>query len=264
MDKEKNIIKKYINKNININKKNNKKNNKNNKNINIENKKLDKNNVKNKNNIKNKYNFKHGGKGSNKPYILEIKKIKNNESLLDKNNMENNATKEFSPLSGYELDYNPSLWNDNTNIKESHNCYSYALGKIVPELESKAQPGYASGFDYIEDDDYNCKAFRERLKKDSPGSYLESFDNACMPGFYKVFLALDVKNDYHWWVQNSNKFWSHKPGSTDVIDVDADGNKIKNPLKSNRNFGSLNYFKPCFFSCVYSDLARSIDNIYNK
>jgi hypothetical protein len=223
-----------------------------------------------KKNKKQNYNFKKGGVKSNKPYILEIKKIKNNENLLklDMTNNSNNSNsknlkKEFSPLSGYELEYNPSKWNNNKKIKESHNCYSYALGKIVPELESKAQPGYASGFNHIEDNEYNCNSFRERLKKDSPGSYLEKFDKACMPGFYKVFLALDVGNDYHWWVQNSNKYWSHKPGSTDVIDVDGDGKRIKNPVKSNRNFGSLNYFKPCFFSCVYSDLARSIDNIYN-
>ena len=194
---------------------------------------------------------------SRKPYLIEIKKIKDNQNsnLL-------NTSKEFSPLSGSELKYDPDIWNKN-NIKDNHNCYSYALGKIVPGLKSKAQPGYASGFGNIDDKDFDCKSFKERLKRDSPGSYLEKFDNSCLPGFYKIFLALDPENDYHWWQQNKNGYWSHKPGSTDVVDVDASGEKIKNPLKANRKYDTLNYYKPCFFSCVYSDLARSIDNIYN-
>lgn len=209
-------------------------------------------------------NFKGGNDNkSKKPYVLEIKKFKNNELLIDTNeSLEANS--EFSPLSGYELEYNPDLWNKNYNIKNSHNCYTYALGKIIPGLDSKAQPGYASGFNHIEDNEYECKSFRERLKKDSPGSYLEKFDDSCIPGFYKVFLALDPQNDYHWWRQNDNQYWSHKPGSTEVVDVDADGKKIKNPLKANRKYSSLNYYKPCFFACIYSDLSRSIDSIYAR
>ena len=206
---------------------------------------------------------KIGGKVSNKPYIMEIKKIKDNESLINSNEILQ-FNKEFSPVSGSEFKYDPDKWNKNYKIKDSHNCYTYALGKIVNGLDSKAQPGYASGFEHIEDDEYKCESFRERLKKDSPGSYLEKFDNGCIPGFYKIFLALDPQNDYHWWVQNTNKFWSHKPGSTEVVDIDASGDKIKNPLKANRNYSSLNYYKPCFFACIYSDLARSIDTIYNQ
>jgi hypothetical protein len=58
-------------------------------------------------------------------------------------------------------------------------------------------------------------------------------------------------------------YWSHKPGSSDVTNLDASGNKIKNPLLSDRNFKHRNYYKPCFFACVYSDLSRSLDEIYN-
>jgi hypothetical protein len=208
------------------------------------------------------YNFKKGGSSSNKPYVMEIKKFKENEYLINTNDRFK-FNEKFSPLSGSELEYKPQLWNDDSNIKNSHNCYTYALGKIVKGLNSKAQPGYASGFDHIEDQDYDCKSFRERLKKDSPGSYLEKHDNSCLPGFYKVFLALDPKNDYHWYRQDKSKFWSHKPGSTDVINIDASGEKISNPLVANRKYSSLDYYKPCFFACIYSDLARSIDSIYS-
>ena len=195
---------------------------------------------------------------SKKPYVLNIHKIKNNSNLI-----KINSYNKFSPLSGAELDYNPILWNDNNNIKSSHNCYTYALGKIVKGLKSKAQPGYASGYKHINNSEFNCSKFKERLKKDSPGSYVETFDNSCLPGFYKIFLALDPKNDYHWWRQNKDELWSHKPGSTDVTKVDADGKKIKNPVLSNRKFKHRNYYEPCFYACIYSDLARSIDKIYS-
>ena len=197
---------------------------------------------------------------SRKPYLIEINKIKNNKKMK-LNNTFLNSSEEFSPTSGSELDYNPDLWNKNNKIKESHNCYTYALGKIVEGLDSKAQPGYASGF---KNNSFDCEVFKEKLKKDSPGSYLEKFDNACLPGFYKIFLALDVGNDYHWWRQDNTKYWSHKPGSTDVVNLDASNKKIKNPVLSDRKFKHRDYYKPCFYACIYSDLTRSIDKIYNS
>jgi len=200
-------------------------------------------------------------KKSHKPYIIIIPKFKENELLINDEKIFD-SKKDFSPLSNAEYKYEPEKWNDDDNIKASHNCYSYALGKIVKELRSKAQPGYSSGFNHIDNNNFSCKEFRKRLKKDSPGSYLEKFDNACLPGFYKVFLALDPGNDYHWWRQNSDSYWSHKPGSTNVTNLDASGKKIKNPFLSNRKFVSRNYYKPCFFSCIYSDLTRSLDTIY--
>ncbi len=66
---------------------------------------------------------------SKKPYIIEIKKFKNNEKIINNDNYFLNQ-KEFSPLSGSELKYNPSLYNNDYNIKNSHNCYTYALGKF--------------------------------------------------------------------------------------------------------------------------------------
>jgi hypothetical protein len=213
--------------------------------------------------LTNKYIKQNFNKKSEAPYMLKIEKMLSQKKLIEDEKARLFSSKEFSGMSGSELEYNPEKWNKILKIKDAHNCYSYALGKIVPSLKSKAQPGYASGHDHISDSDYNCHEFYKRLKKDVPATYLENFDNACVPGFYKIFLALDPMNDYHWWQHNSNKFWSHKPGSTSVVDVDASGKKIKNPLLSDRNFKSLNYYKPCFFACINSDLSRSLANIYN-
>ena len=207
-------------------------------------------------------------KTSKRPYTLIIQKSNNSNKIINNskksNIILNGDSNNFLPLSGSELEYKPELWNLNNNIRTSHNCYTYALGKIVPKLNSKAQPGYSSGFNHISNNEFNCSSFKNRLKKDSPGSYLEKYDNSCLPGFYKIFLALDPGNDYHWWRQNKDSYWSHKPGATKVTDLDASNKKIINPLKSDRKFAHRNYYKPCFFACVYSDLSRSIDQIYEK
>ena len=198
---------------------------------------------------------------SKSPHILTFKKMQKSDELFQSPELLSHS-REFSPLSGAELKYDEKLWNQKENIRTTHNCYSYALGKIRVGLDSKAQPGYSSGFNHVEDEDYNCQAFYDRLKKDVPGSYLETFDNPCMPGFYKIFLMLDVGNDYHWARQDKDMYWSHKPGSTAITKKDAKGNSIKNPLLSDWKYESLNYNKPCFFSCVYSDLSTSISKIY--
>lgn len=203
----------------------------------------------------------------NNPYIMKIN-INDKIPLLNKQNIKNiknknnKNNKKKSPLSGSELKYLPNKWN-NKNVVESHNCYSYAMGKIIDKLQDKAQPGYASGFNYLTDNNMTCYNLKKRMLKDNPASYTENFENRCLPGFYKVFLALDVGNDYHWWRQDNNSYWSHKPGSTKISNLDGDKKKIYNPLISNRNFTNRNYSKPCFFACVQSDLSRTLDEIYS-
>lgn len=192
------------------------------------------------------------------PYVLKIN-FNQNDNLLQKKIKQR---KEFSPLSGAELNYEPDKWNI-PQFKNTHNCYGYVLGKRVKKVSNKQQPGYSSGFKHIKNNEYECKYFYERLKKDVPASYLETFDNKCLPGFYKIFLALDKENDYHWYEQNNNKFWSHKPGHSEVTDLDASKKKIKNPHLANRNYGYLNYKTSCFYACVHSDLSRALENIYD-
>lgn len=169
--------------------------------------------------------------------------------------------KKFSPLSGSEPKYEPRKWNDKHDIKNTHNCYSYALNQIVSKREGKPQPGYFSGFgDIVEKDYKSCGKFYNRLKKDSPSLYLTSFDEKCRRGYSKAFIALSNKKydkDYHFYRQDNNKYWSHKPGRTNAVAIDADGKKIKNPYLANRNYIHNNYVTPCFFFCKPDKLSRT-------
>ena len=54
-------------------------------------------------------------------------------------------------------------------------------------------------------------------------------------GFYRTALVFDLVNrDYHWYRQNPDGSWSHKPGSGKVRNFDFDGNPIFDPEFCNR------------------------------
>jgi hypothetical protein len=192
------------------------------------------------------------------PYLLKLN-ISKNDYLIEQ---DKSFSKVFSPMSGSELKYEPEKWNI-PGIKDTHNCYGYALGKKIKEVKSKQQPGYSSGYKHIPNSEYQCEFFLKRLKKDAPSSYVEKFDKPCLPGFYKIFMALDKENDYHWYAQNTDGYWSHKPGLSEVTNLDASKKRIKNPQLANRDYGYLNYKTGCFFGCINSDLSRSLGDIYN-
>ena len=97
------------------------------------------------------------------------------------------------------------------------------------------------------------------LKAFYPVLYLTSFEQPCVKGFNKGFIAIDDKEndqDYHFYRLDKNKKWSHKPGRTEVSRVDASGKEIINPLNANRNYSYFAYKKPCFFFCSHPKLGR--------
>ena len=95
--------------------------------------------------------------------------------------------------------------------------------------------------------------------------YLASFNEQCKKGFYKGFIAIDDKlenSDYHFYREDSLKYWSHKPGRQEAFDYDASGKKIKNPALADRKYKYFDYSKPCFFFCLNNKLARSRSTYY--
>ena len=165
----------------------------------------------------------------------------------------------LSPVSGYEPTYNPNYWNYNKNIKNNNNCYSYSVNNKNHKF-GKPQPGYFARFNHIQNNQYKCAYFFKRILNDIPSVYLTSFKQKCKKGFNKAFFAIDSKkneHDYHFYRQDKNKLWSHKPGTTNVINYDADYKIIKNPYTANRNYTAYNYDKPCFFFCVNNKFGKT-------
>ena len=196
------------------------------------------------------------------PKIIIIKQTHNK---LTNNNI-NKIKYGFSPLTGYESRYEPNKWNNNTKIRENHNCYSYAFNDIHSKRTGKAQPGYYANYPPIGPSEYNCDAIYKRIKKDNPSVYKAKFTDKCGKGYYKSFfaLSLDRDTDYHFYRQDKNGFWSHKPGRTNATNLDASKKIIINPLKANRNYSHLNYSTPCTFFCVHPGMTKTHSTTKSK
>jgi hypothetical protein len=189
-------------------------------------------------------------------YSFYSKSFQKNLFQIAKNNAN---TSHLSPLSGFEPLLNLSHWNNNPRLKSKHNCFAYAFNKVSVKRNSKPQPGYFIRSKNVNNQQYTCKNFYHKMKKENPAMHLTTFDQKCAPGFSKAFFALDSKedHDYHFYRQDNNKYWSHKPGLTNVTNLDASSKKISNPLTANRKYTYYNYDTPCFFMCVNNDLSRS-------
>ena len=85
---------------------------------------------------------------------------------------------------------------------------------------------------------------------------------------YRVALAFDLRedyNDYHWYRQNPDGTWSHKPSNGEVRDFDFDGNPILDPEFCNRKSNPLiDKEKQGIFKYDYSSLTYyfEVDGFY--
>jgi len=182
-------------------------------------------------------------------------------------------------MNNNEPNYKPTSWDDSI-VRSSHNCYSYFLNdhikatkkrcrtlckknntckknKIKGCSKFKPQPGYYArlqGKTFSKK--FTCKNMLNRIKLDNPNIKLTKFRKKCPNGYYKGALVVDPDNTYHFYRQDDNCRWSHKPGTLKVTNVDASGKPIyaphlcdKNYNKDNREDG-INYTKFCNYFCI--------------
>jgi hypothetical protein len=171
----------------------------------------------------------------------------------------------ISPLSGNEPLYDPNQWNKHKGVKEAHNCFAYAYGFMdmpqTPKCTNEScpisfpQPGRASGYPkWSKIKGKRCPDIIARALGDVPGSKRTSFTQRCPKGMRKVAFIADPKEDYHVLREDKTKTgkWSHKPGGTDVTDLDASKRPIINPTLANFNYpdSGLNYTNFCGYLCI--------------
>jgi hypothetical protein len=117
----------------------------------------------------------------------------------------------------------------------------------VDEEHAAGRPGLtASGvrFDVMMDD-------RVRRAKLSPFLLEPGQEPVNVPGYYLIALIV-CGNDYHWLRQDSNGYWSHKPGITNAKDTDDDGNRIWDPRRATYRT------HPYVFECFYQAPAGGV------
>lgn len=159
------------------------------------------------------------------------------------------------PVSGYEFEFEPILWNDGKDIQESTNCYAYVLNRRTGfPVGHKLQPGEFSGDPLDSVGEIDASRIIELVRSDAEveGFFFEESEaqSVCPDGTYKVALVVDPGVDYHWYRQNPDGTWSHKPGHLEVTDVDASGNKVYDPSTADRDYGFPNYSEFGGFFCM--------------
>lgn len=167
------------------------------------------------------------------------------------------------PISNYEPDYIPQAWNSDEGVMNRHNCYAYFLDDLDTNRKSKPQPGYY--YDINEKNKKNkyknCSELERKILNDNPSVYISEEYKPCNQGYYKGFLALDPNKDYHFYRQDSNGLFSHKPGKYAVTNRDASGNLIYNPKNADRDHEHFNYSVPCSFFCIPANGTKTTNSI---
>ena len=104
----------------------------------------------------------------------------------------------------------------------NYNCYAYALNT---KLHGFMQPGASdSSYNPYNSDYLTSSKLYEYVLLDGK-NYNFSFKpigkyDVCDIGYYKVALVIAPNRDYHWYRQNYDGTWSHKPGGTAVTNLD--------------------------------------------
>jgi len=182
-------------------------------------------------------------------------------------------------VSGNEPSYQPDAWNNNQEVKGSHNCYTYFLNSHIKPVKEKCrqlkiegekkgkkcsklkpQPG---DFDQLikygtlkfKNRDYTCEAMEKKIQSDNPSIKKNSYTRKCPKGSYKGALVVDPYHTYHFYRQNPDGKWSHKPGTLDVTDKDASDQTIYFPHLADRDYKKdkekgINYTDFCGYYCV--------------
>ncbi|MGE5341164.1 MAG: hypothetical protein ACM3SY_06745 [Candidatus Omnitrophota bacterium] len=148
--------------------------------------------------------------------------------------------------------YSPNYWNDQNGIQYNNNCYNYANNK---RTDTFAQPGLGGGDMYHSID---CAEVTRGAITDG----LEKTTATAVPTGGKTKIALVIwppEIDFHWYRQDSNGKWSHKPGGTMATNRDNSGNIIANPETANR--GPYTIFCGYFLTCSDVNQGQGHANI---
>ena len=134
--------------------------------------------------------------------------------------------------------YEPDYWNDDTRRLTTNNCYNYANNKAT---NSFAQPGLGGGrpFQSIGCDELQSAAVADGLSPiDANGP--------CPKGYLRLALVVAPDVDFHWYRQDDDRGWSHKPGTTAATNLDNSGHVISAIEDADRGF----YEEFCGYFCA--------------
>ena len=167
-------------------------------------------------------------------------------------------------LGGYALNYqgtegvpiSPGFIGDHNNYVWYHRNDRYCTIEVIEELvAADAAPRSENAPETLSENGFVFSLLDNKYSTPSEDAY-------------RVALAFDLRedyNDYHWYRQNPDGTWSHKPSNGEVRDFDFDGNPILDPEFCNRKSNPLiDKEKQGIFKYDYSSLTYyfEVDGFY--
>jgi hypothetical protein len=186
-------------------------------------------------------------------------------------------------VNGYEHSYDPKKWN-HPYVEGSHNCYTYFLNNQIKAVKErcdelcnkhgsgcpkkieqcsnlKPQPGHYNnllkkGNLDMGSNKYTCPLMESRITGDNELIKKVKFNQKCPKYYYKGAMVVDPGHTYHFYRQNQDGTWSHKPGTLPVTNKDAGDKVIYVPHNADRNYNKgntkdgINYVDFCGYYCV--------------
>lgn len=129
--------------------------------------------------------------------------------------------------------YEPAWWNDGGQKQLQNNCYNYGSNyrtDTFRQIPGGSQPGAAAGAMYAS---LTGPAVRAAAIADGLINSPKA-NNHCPGEGHLVALVIAPNIDFHWYRKGRTGRWSHKPGSTPVIDVDNSNVLITDPRTADR------------------------------
>lgn len=186
--------------------------------------------------------------------------------------------------SGSEPEYNPKDWS-HPYVEGSHNCYAYFLDDRKDSIKDKCkeiclknnkrgcpkkdsecrdlipQPGdhfLMTKYGNLDKKTrkYSCPNMHSRILADNPQIKPSSLTEKCPAGYYKGAMVVDPGHTFHFYRQNPDGTWSHKPGVLPVTNKDASGRRIYVPHFADRDYtqgkkdGDIKYDDFCGYYCI--------------
>ena len=129
--------------------------------------------------------------------------------------------------------YEPAWWNDGAQRQLQNNCYNYGTNyrtDTFRQIPGGSQPGAAAGAMYgsLTGPAVLAAAIADGLI-DSP-----SANNKCPGEGHLAALVIAPGIDFHWFRKGRSGYWSHKPGSTPVTNLDNSNALIPDPRTADR------------------------------
>jgi len=119
-----------------------------------------------------------------------------------------------------------------------NNCYAYAVDDCRDRGHGRfPHPAGKNGLSFEDCCRLNVRQLVHCVEMDG---LRRAFIPVPKPGHYLVALAVEGGHEdgeeisYHWWRQDRDGFWSHKPGQCEPCRTDKDGKMICDPRLCNR------------------------------